>query len=76
MQFGFQFGLYPVVPPLSFLRSISLASLFTCVFEACEAYHVVKENGADYKNASANQLKGVPSNRMVLMYPPYFLESK
>ena len=29
---GFQFGLYHVVVPLSFLRSISLASLFvTCV---------------------------------------------
>ena len=29
LQFGFQFGLYRVVAPLSFLRSISLASLFT-----------------------------------------------
>ena len=28
---GFQFGLYHVVAPLSFLRSISLASLFTIV---------------------------------------------
>ena len=28
LQFGFQFGLYRVVAPLSFLRSISLASLF------------------------------------------------
>ena len=29
LQFGFQFGLYRVVAPLSFLRSISLASIFT-----------------------------------------------
>ena len=29
LQFGFQFGLYHVVARLSFLRSISLASLFT-----------------------------------------------
>ena len=29
LQFGFQFELYRVVAPLSFLRSISLASLFT-----------------------------------------------
>ena len=29
LQFGFQFGLYRVVAPLSFPRSISLASLFT-----------------------------------------------
>ena len=29
---GFQFGLYRVVAPLSFLRSVSLASLFTCLF--------------------------------------------
>ena len=29
LQFGFPFGLYRVVSPLSFLRSISLASLFT-----------------------------------------------
>ena len=28
LQFGFQLGLYHVVAPLSFLRSISLASLF------------------------------------------------
>ena len=28
LQFGFQFGLYHVVAPLSYLRSISLASLF------------------------------------------------
>ena len=28
LQFGFQFGLYRVVAPLSFLRSISLASLY------------------------------------------------
>ena len=62
--------------PVKLSTSISLASLFTCVFEAWEAYHVVKENGADYKNTAANQLKGVPSNRMVLMDPPYFLESK
>ena len=29
---GFQFGLYRVLAPLSFLRSVSLASLFTCLF--------------------------------------------
>ena len=29
LQFAFQFGLYRVVAPLSFLRSISLASLLT-----------------------------------------------
>ena len=29
LQFGFQFGLYRVIAPLSFQRSISLASLFT-----------------------------------------------
>ena len=29
---GFQFGLYHVIAPLSFLRSISLASLFTTLF--------------------------------------------
>ena len=37
LQFGFQFGLYRVFAPLSFLRSISLASLFnklTSVFYA------------------------------------------
>ena len=28
LQFGFQFGLYHVIAPLSFLPSISLASLF------------------------------------------------
>ena len=31
LQFGFQFGLYHVVAPLSFLRSISLASLSAIV---------------------------------------------
>ena len=31
LQFGFQFGLYRVVAPLSFLRSISLTSLFTWI---------------------------------------------
>ena len=30
LQFGFQFGLYRVIAPLSLQRSISLASLFTC----------------------------------------------
>ena len=29
LQFGFQFGLYRVIDPLSFQRSVSLASLFT-----------------------------------------------
>ena len=33
---GFQFGLYHVVVPLSFLRSISLASLFSSI---CFFYH-------------------------------------
>ena len=32
LQFGFQFGLYHVVAPLSFPRSISLASLFAIVY--------------------------------------------
>ena len=31
LQFGFQFGLYRVVAPLSFPRSISLASLFKTI---------------------------------------------
>ena len=34
LQFGFQFGHYRVVAPLSFLRSISLASLFSGLYNA------------------------------------------
>ena len=41
-----------------------------CVFETREAYHGVKENGADYKNSAANHLKGVPSITTVLMGVP------
>ena len=32
LQFGFHFGLHRVVAPLSFLRSISLASLSTKIY--------------------------------------------
>ena len=44
LQFGFQFELYRVVAPLSFLRGISLASLFTS--------HV---NAASRKNLEIHQ---------------------
>ena len=37
---GFQFGLYHVVVPLSFLRSISLASLFSGDENGLEAWHI------------------------------------
>ena len=39
LQFGFQFGLYCVVAPLSFLRSISLASLLTGLFLADQIFY-------------------------------------
>ena len=46
--FGFQFGLYHVVVPLSFLRSISLALLFANVLESVKsstgAFFAQKEN--------------------------------
>ena len=38
---SFQFGLYRVVAPLSFLRSISLASLFTTLHMQCSVKRAV-----------------------------------
>ena len=46
LQFGFQFKLYRVFAPLSFLRSISLASLFT--------RHCLCISGVAYNGTSGN----------------------
>ena len=47
LQFGFQFGLYRVVALLSFLRSISLASLFTSlsIFGWSDLLQILRRQG-------------------------------
>ena len=58
LQFGFPFGLYRVVAPLSFLRSISLASLFTSHNNRSERIKNGKTPGVD--GIDAEMLKAEP----------------